>query len=600
MIEEIERLKRRNERERKARKLAEELLEHKSLELYAANQELLAVQNELELRVAERTTELSQANARLKAEIEERKKIEAELALARDRALEASRLKSDFLANMSHEIRTPLNAVIGLANLLLDTELDQEQRDFLETIHNSGDSLLTIINDILDFSRIEANRLELEDQPFSLRDCVEDAIDLLATRAIEKNIDLAYQFADPLPRECRGDITRLRQILVNLLGNAVKFTSQGEIILRVSGQPLDENHLELTFSVRDTGIGIPPERQAQLFDAFTQVDASINRRYGGTGLGLAISKRLSNMMGGDLWVESEPTVGSKFHFTITVGLIPGQATDWLLRFPEELADKRILIVDDNKAQRQILAEQVENWGMKTVALESAHNAMAWLSLRSDFDLGIIDLNMPEVDGLALARSIKNLADVDFPLVLLTPLGRRVDDEDKMLFATSIHKPIKPKFLRRAMIRAISNRNPTGDLIGQTTENDAMAQHFPLRILLAEDNAVNQKVALRMLSRLGYRADVAGNGLEVLEALDRRQYDVILMDVQMPEMDGLATTGRIIQGNLAHQPTIIAMTANALKGDKERFLNAGMDDYISKPVRINTIAAALEKAARQRQ
>ncbi|MCB0028782.1 MAG: response regulator, partial [Anaerolineales bacterium] len=251
-------------------------------------------------------------------------------------------------------------------------------------------------------------------------------------------------------------------------------------------------------------------------------------------------------------------------------------------------------------QRQILAEQVENWGMKTVALESAHNAMAWLSLRSDFDLGIIDLNMPEVDGLALARSIKNLADVDFPLVLLTPLGRRVDDEDKMLFATSIHKPIKPKFLRRAMIRAISNRNPTGDLIGQTTENDAMAQHFPLRILLAEDNAVNQKVALRMLSRLGYRADVAGNGLEVLEALDRRQYDVILMDVQMPEMDGLATTGRIIQGNLAHQPTIIAMTANALKGDKERFLNAGMDDYISKPVRINTIAAALEKAARQRQ
>ncbi|MCB0004828.1 MAG: hypothetical protein KDE04_00180, partial [Anaerolineales bacterium] len=249
MIEEIERLKRRNERERKARKLAEELLEHKSLELYAANQELLAVQNELELRVAERTTELSQANARLKAEIEERKKIEAELALARDRALEASRLKSDFLANMSHEIRTPLNAVIGLANLLLDTELDQEQRDFLETIHNSGDSLLTIINDILDFSRIEANRLELEDQPFSLRDCVEDAIDLLATRAIEKNIDLAYQFADPLPRECRGDITRLRQILVNLLGNAVKFTSQGEIILRVSGQPLDENHLELTFSV---------------------------------------------------------------------------------------------------------------------------------------------------------------------------------------------------------------------------------------------------------------------------------------------------------------------------------------------------------------
>ncbi|MCA9985232.1 MAG: response regulator [Anaerolineales bacterium] len=600
MIEEIERLKRRNERERKARKLAEELLEHKSLELYAANQELLAVQNELELRVAERTTELSQANARLKAEIEERKKIEAELALARDRALEASRLKSDFLANMSHEIRTPLNAVIGLANLLLDTELDQEQRDFLETIHNSGDSLLTIINDILDFSRIEANRLELEDQPFSLRDCVEDAIDLLATRAIEKNIDLAYQFADPLPRECRGDITRLRQILVNLLGNAVKFTSQGEIILRVSGQPLDENHLELTFSVRDTGIGIPPERQAQLFDAFTQVDASINRRYGGTGLGLAISKRLSNMMGGDLWVESEPNVGSKFHFTITVGLIPGQATDWLLRFPEELADKRILIVDDNKAQRQILAEQVENWGMKTVALESAHNAMAWLSLRSDFDLGIIDLNMPEVDGLALARSIKNLADVDFPLVLLTPLGRRVDDEDKMLFATSIHKPIKPKFLRRAMIRAISNRNPTGDLIGQTTENDAMAQHFPLRILLAEDNAVNQKVALRMLSRLGYRADVAGNGLEVLEALDRRQYDVILMDVQMPEMDGLATTGRIIQGNLAHQPTIIAMTANALKGDKERFLNAGMDDYISKPVRINTIAAALEKAARQRQ
>jgi signal transduction histidine kinase/CheY-like chemotaxis protein len=509
----------------------------------------------------------------------------------------AERAKREFLAIMSHEIRTPMNGVIGMTSILANTELTDMQRDCVSTISTSGESLMTVINDVLDFSKIESGRMTLERRSFNIRDCVEDALDLFGSQIRIKRLEAVYLVAREVPSHLIGDPMRLRQILVNLIGNAIKFTAQGEITVNVECKGRREKVYDLLFSVTDTGIGISAEEIAKLFTAFQQGDTSTTRRYGGTGLGLVISKRLAEFMGGTIWVESNLGSGSTFFFSVTLKASDDPVPAYQSVESSVLRSHSVLVVDDNATNLRVLDIQLKMWGMKPTSSSGAAEALRKIAEQT-FDVVLIDFQMPVTDGVTLARAIRLRAPT--PLILLSSSGEMIAGEDANLFQTQISKPIRHSSLFNALAKIIGTEPKQSRIIAEKTSALTMANTHPLRILLAEDNSVNQQVGLLMLSQLGYHADLASDGQRALNAVGTVDYDLILMDIQMPNMDGIVAA-RIIRQKLGSKcPSIFALTAEALEGDKQRFLDLGFDGYLSKPLQIQTLQDTLKTVSSNSQ
>lgn len=525
-----------------------------------------------------------------------------QLQSARDHAEVEAKAKAGLLAFKSHEIRSFMNGILPNAGFLGGTSLSEEQREYVETIRQSSENILSIVNDILDFSRIESGRLELENQPFDLRKCVEDALDTLALKAGEKGLDLSYAMADGIPARVRGDVARLRQILVNLIGNAVKFTAAGEVALEVIGEESSQIH----FTVTDTGIGIPKTKQAELFNPFCQADASTSRLFGGSGLGLSISRRLTELMGGRLWVDSEAGKGAAFHFSLCLPAVSDSADTSFAKLRSSLAAMQLLVIDDNPRIQKLLCDLASRWGCQAHAVSSADEALALLNSGSEFDVVLLDSSLGNQDPAAVAtklRLARGSARTRF--VLLSMAGTRSQSN---LFVAHLTKPLKPAHVRDTLALLTSGANPQPQSRSglSVPASGRLAEGYPMNVLLCDDNAVNQKVASRMLSQLGYAPDVAASGMEALQAFEQKHYDLVLMDVQMPEMDGLETTAKLRERQKARPeqpghplaPVIVAMTASAMPGDRDRCLKAGMDDYLSKPVRPEDLRKVIEKWARQ--